>query len=71
PADYRLVFVEKPRGHRLAPVRSSSDRVASVLFDAPTLAELDELDRRIPASFAVRTEEVRTEEVRTEEGVHA
>ncbi|MFI9273184.1 acetyl-CoA carboxylase biotin carboxylase subunit family protein [Kitasatospora sp. NPDC052896] len=56
PADYRLVFVEKPRGHRLAVVRSSSDRVASVLFDAPTPAELDDLDRRIPDLFVVRAE---------------
>ncbi|MFJ6748334.1 MULTISPECIES: acetyl-CoA carboxylase biotin carboxylase subunit family protein [unclassified Streptomyces] len=59
PATLRAVLVHQDRGARLGPLRSSEDRVASFLIDAPTVAELDALEARVREAVTVH---VRPEE---------
>ncbi|MDF5753555.1 ATP-grasp domain-containing protein [Spongiactinospora sp. TRM90649] len=56
PPTLRAVLVLKERGHRLEPLCSSDDRAVSFLIDAPTVAELDELERRVRAALTIRLE---------------
>lgn len=56
PPTLRAVFVLKPRGHRLERLCSSDDRAVTFLIDAPTVAELDELERRVRAALTIRLE---------------
>lgn len=49
----RAVLVFAQRGSRLRPLRESDDRVVSFLIDAPSLAELDELEGRVRQSIGM------------------
>lgn len=49
----RAVLVLKDRGSRLGPLASSEDRAVTFLIDAPTAAELDELERRVRRAIAI------------------
>lgn len=53
PAGVRAIVVLKDRGHVLAPIRESSDRAVTVLFDAPSAAELDALEARVRAAITI------------------
>ena len=47
PPTLRAVLVLKERGAELGPLHSSDDRAVTFLIDAPTPAELDELEMRV------------------------
>lgn len=55
PPTLRVVLVTKSRGSELGPLRSSDDRAVTMLLDAPTLEELDTLERRVRSAVAVKT----------------
>jgi hypothetical protein len=59
PADHppglRAVVVYESRGAALGPIRSSDDRAVTFFIDAPTLAELDEIEVRVRAAVEVHT----------------
>jgi hypothetical protein len=50
----RRIAELKPRGSSLGPMRESSDRAATVIMDAPTAAELDELEARCLRAVRLR-----------------
>lgn len=53
-ATLRCVLALKPSGTELVPLRESGDRAAMFVIDAPSVAELDELERRCRAGVRVR-----------------
>jgi biotin carboxylase len=54
-AALRTVVVLKPRGEPLSyPMVEASDRAVTVLLDAPSLAELDNVDRRVRAAVRLK-----------------
>jgi hypothetical protein len=59
PADHppalRAVFVYEARGAQLGPIRSSDDRAVTFFIDAPTIAELDELEERVRRAITIQT----------------
>ncbi|MFE0729160.1 ATP-grasp domain-containing protein [Streptomyces antibioticus] len=55
PPTLRTVLVHHDRGTELGPLRSSEDRAVSFFIDAPTVAELDELEARVRRSVTVHT----------------
>ena len=59
PADHppalRAVLVYEPRGAELGPIRSSDDRAVTFFIDAPTMAELDELEEQVRRAVTIRT----------------
>ena len=56
PAALRAVFVYEPIGTELGPIRSSDDRAVTFIIDAPTLAELDEIEERVRRAVTVQTD---------------
>lgn len=54
PPTLRAVFVLKDRGSRLGELRESDDRAVTFFIDAPTAAELDDLERRVREAITVR-----------------
>lgn len=55
PAALRAVLVLRDRGERLTELRSSEDRSVTFFIDAPTVAELDEIERRARAAVTIHT----------------
>ncbi|AKK26088.1 ATP-grasp domain-containing protein [Mycobacterium sp. EPa45] len=55
PPALRAVLVYEPRGATLGPIRSSDDRAVTFFIDAPTLAELDEIEARARAAIRIHT----------------
>ncbi|MEU3281639.1 ATP-grasp domain-containing protein [Streptomyces antibioticus] len=55
PPTLRTVLVHHDRGTGLGPLRSSEDRAVSFFIDAPTVAELDELEARVRRAVTVHT----------------
>ncbi len=55
PSALRAVLVYEPRGATLGPIRSSDDRAVTFFIDAPTLAELDEIEERVRRAVAIHT----------------
>jgi ATP-grasp domain len=55
PAALRAVFVYEARGTELGPIRSSDDRAVTFFIDAPTLAELDEIEQRVRKAVTIHT----------------
>ncbi|ETK35465.1 ATP-grasp domain-containing protein [Microbispora sp. ATCC PTA-5024] len=55
PPALRAVLVTKDPGDLLGPLHSSDDRAVSFLIDAPTAAELDELELRVRQAVRVHT----------------
>jgi hypothetical protein len=59
PADHppalRAVLVYEARGAELGPIRSSDDRAVTFFIDAPTLAELDEIEERVRRAVTIHT----------------
>ncbi|MEV6209042.1 ATP-grasp domain-containing protein [Kitasatospora sp. NPDC051914] len=55
PPTLRGVLVHHERGTELGPLRSSEDRAVSFFIDAPTVAELDELEGRVRRAVTVHT----------------
>ena len=59
PADYppalRAVLVYEARGTELGPIRSSDDRAVSFFIDAPTIAELDEIEEHVRRAVTIHT----------------
>jgi len=59
PADHppalRAVLVYEARGAELGPIRSSDDRAVTFFIDAPTLAELDEIEERARRAVTIHT----------------
>jgi hypothetical protein len=53
PPALRAVFVLKDRGSRLGPLDSSEDRAVTFFIDAPTISELDELDRQVRRAITI------------------
>jgi hypothetical protein len=59
PADHppalRAVLVYEARGAELGPIRSSDDRAVTFFIDAPTIAELDEIEERVRRAVTIQT----------------
>ena len=55
PPALRAVLVYEARGKELGPIRSSGDRAVSFFIDAPTIAELDEIEERARRAVTIRT----------------
>ena len=55
PAALRAVFVYEALGAELGPIRSSDDRAVTFFIDAPTLAELDEIEERVRRAVTIHT----------------
>ncbi len=55
PAALRAVLVYEARGAKLGPIRSSDDRAVTFFIDAPTIAELDEIEERARRAVTIRT----------------
>ncbi|MGC5343912.1 ATP-grasp domain-containing protein [Streptomyces sp. DT171] len=51
----RAVLVHKDRGAELGPLHSSEDRAVSFFIDAPTVGELDALERRVRDALTITT----------------
>ncbi|WP_179475293.1 ATP-grasp domain-containing protein [Mycolicibacterium vinylchloridicum] len=56
PAALRAVFVYEAIGTELGPIRSSDDRAVTFFIDAPTLADLDEIEARVRAAIRIHSE---------------
>ena len=54
PPALRCVLVFKERGAELGPLRESDDRAVAFVIDAPSHAELDDLERRVRRAVDVR-----------------
>jgi ATP-grasp domain len=54
-AALRAVLVYEARGAELGPIRSSDDRAVSFFIDAPTIAELDEIEERARRAVTIHT----------------
>jgi hypothetical protein len=59
PSALREVLILKRRGELLSSITSSYDRAVTFLIDAPTPAELDELDNRVRQRISILTEPAR------------
>jgi hypothetical protein len=55
PAALRAVFVYEALGAELGPIRSSDDRAVTFFIDAPTIAELDEIEERVRRAVTIHT----------------
>lgn len=55
PAALRAVFVYEARGAELGPIRCSDDRAVTFFIDAPTIAELDEIEERVRKAVTIHT----------------
>lgn len=55
PPALRAVFVYEARGAELGPIRSSDDRAVTFFIDAPTIAELDEIEERVRRAVTIHT----------------
>jgi hypothetical protein len=55
PAALRAVLVLQDRGAELGPIRSSDDRAVTFFIDAPTIAELDEIEARARRAVTIHT----------------
>lgn len=55
PPALRAVFVYEALGTELGPIRSSDDRAVTFFIDAPTLAELDEIEERVRRAMTIHT----------------
>ena len=55
PPALRAVLVYEARGAELGPIRSSDDRAVSFFIDAPTIAELDEIEERVRRAVTIHT----------------
>lgn len=55
PPALRAVLVYEARGADLGPIRSSDDRAVSFFIDAPTIAELDEIEERVRRAVTIHT----------------
>jgi hypothetical protein len=55
PPALRAVFVYDALGTELGPIRSSDDRAVTFFIDAPTLAELDEIEERVRRAVTIHT----------------
>lgn len=55
PPALRAVLVYEARGTELGLIRSSEDRAVSFFIDAPTIAELDEIEERVRRALTVHT----------------
>lgn len=55
PPTLRAVHVLKARGAQLGPIRCSDDRAVTFFIDAPTIAELDEIEARVRRAVTVHT----------------
>lgn len=55
PPALRAVLVYEARGTELGPIRSSDDRAVSFFIDAPTIAELDEIEERVRRAVTIHT----------------
>lgn len=59
PADHppalRALLVYEARGTELGPICSSDDRAVSFFIDAPTIAELDEIEERVRRAVTIHT----------------
>ena len=55
PPALRAVFVYEALGTELGPIRSSDDRAVTFFIDAPTLAELDEIEERVRSAVTIHT----------------
>lgn len=55
PPALRAVFVYEARGAKLGPIRSSDDRAVTFFIDAPTIAELDDIEDRVRRAVTIRT----------------
>jgi ATP-grasp domain len=58
PPTLRAVIVLKARDTVLQSLRESDDRAVTFLIDAPSVAELDELERHVRAALTVQVDEV-------------
>ena len=56
PASVRMVVVGRNRGDVLVPIRQSGDRLLMYVLDAPTVPELEELQRRCDAAIDVQVD---------------
>jgi ATP-grasp domain len=55
PPALRAVLVYEARGAELGPIRSSDDRAVTFFIDAPTIAELDEIEERVRRAVMIHT----------------
>jgi hypothetical protein len=55
PPALRAVLVYEAIGAELGPIRSSDDRAVTFFIDAPTIAELDEIEARVRRAVTVHT----------------
>jgi hypothetical protein len=55
PPALRAVLVYEARGAELGPIRSSDDRAVTFFIDAPTIAELDEIEERVRRAVTIHT----------------
>jgi len=55
PPALRAVLVYEARGTELGPIRSSDDRAVTFFIDAPTIAELDEIEERVRRAVTIHT----------------
>ena len=55
PPALRTVLVYEARGTELGPIRSSDDRAVTFFIDAPTIAELDEIEERVRRAVTIHT----------------
>jgi hypothetical protein len=55
PPALRAVLVYEARGTELGPIRSSDDRAVTFFIDAPTMAELDEIEERVRRAVTIHT----------------
>jgi hypothetical protein len=55
PPALRALLVYEAKGAELGPIRSSDDRAVSFLIDAPTIAELDEIEERVRTAVTIHT----------------
>lgn len=56
PASVRMVVVGRNRGDVLVPIRQSGDRLLMYVLDAPTVRELEELQRRCEVAIDVQVD---------------
>jgi hypothetical protein len=55
PPALRAVLVYEARGTKLGPIRSSDNRAVTFVIDAPTIAELDEIEKRVRRAVTIHT----------------
>ena len=67
PGTVQMVVAGRSRGDELREIRASSDRSAMYIVDAPTVAELDELEARVDAALAIVVEPAEAEDAGAED----